>query len=78
MHQAKTIYLEEMTTESIQIQQSGAEKRTTLEEIKFRLEKMAAFNREELKPQAMLKPEKERNNKLSALEAKIKSYKRLS
>ena len=47
-----------------------------MEELKSRLETMVAFNREELKPQALLKAEEERNNKLSALEAKIKSYER--
>ena len=45
-----------------------------MEEIKFRLEKMTAFNREELKPHAILKAEEERNNKLSALEVKINFY----
>jgi len=35
---------------------------------------MAAFNREELKPQALLKAEEKRKNWLAALEAKIKSY----
>ena len=49
VHQAKTIRLEEMTTESIQIQHSGVEKRITLEEIKSLLETMAAFNLEKLK-----------------------------
>jgi len=34
VHQAETICLEEMTTESILIQHSGVDKRTTLEEIK--------------------------------------------
>ena len=47
-----------------------------MEEIKSCLERMAAFNREEMKLQAMLKAEEERNNKLFALEAKIKSYER--
>jgi len=74
VRKAETARLEELTTESIQIQLSGAEKRTTLEEIKSHLEKVIAFNREELKLQAMLKAEEERNNKLSTLEAKIKSY----
>jgi len=50
------------------------EKRTALEEIKSHLERMAAYNREELKPHTMLKVEEERNNTLSALEVKIKSY----
>jgi len=38
---------------------------------------MAIFNREELKPQALLKAGEERKNKLSAFKAKIKSYERL-
>ena len=59
VRQAKTIRLEEMTAESIQIQCSRAEKRTTLIEIKSHLEKMAAFNQEELKPQAILNAEEE-------------------
>jgi len=62
-----------MAFESTQIQHSGAEKRTALEKLKSCLEIMAAFNREELKPQALLKAEEERNNRLSALETKIKS-----
>ena len=52
-----------MATESVQIQRSGAEKRTTLEEVKSCLEKMASFDRKQLNPQAMLKAEEERNNK---------------
>ena len=76
VRQAEIIGLEEMTVESIQIQHSGAEKKTTLKEIKSRLEKRAAFNQEELKPHAMLKVEEERNSRLSAIEAKIKSYER--
>ena len=67
-----------MASESIKIQHSGAEKRTALEELKSRLETMDTFNREELKPQALLKAEEERNNRLSALEAKIKSHERQS
>ena len=72
MSQAETIPLEEMTAKSIHIQHSKAEKRTTLEELKSHLETVAAFKREELKPQALLKAEEERKNRLSALEAKIK------
>ena len=49
---------------------------TSLEELKSHLETMTAFNREELKPHALLKAEEERNSRLSALEAKIKSYER--
>ena len=63
---------------NIKIQHSSAEKRTALEELKSRLELMAAFNREKLKPRALLKAEEERNNRLSTLEAKIKSYERQS
>ena len=74
--EAEAIRLEEITTERIQIQQSEVEKRTALEELKSRMETTAAFNREELKPQALLKDEVERRNRLSALEAKIKSYER--
>jgi len=74
--EAEAIRLEEITTERIQIQQSEVEKRTALEELKSRMETTAAFNREELKPQALLKDEEERRNRLSALEAKIKSYER--
>ena len=74
--QAESIRLEQMTAESIQIQHSEAGKRTTLEELKSCLETIAAFNWEELKPQALLKGEEERKNRLSALEAKIKSYER--
>ena len=40
------------------------------------METMVAFNLEELKPHALLKAEEERNNRLSALEIKIKSYER--
>jgi len=76
VRQAEIIWLEEMAAESIQIQHSGAKKRTGLAEIKSRLEKMAAFHREELKPQTILKAEEEKRNKLSALEVKIKSYER--
>jgi len=47
-----------------------------LEEIKPCLE--SAFNWEELKPHAMLKAEEERNNRLFALEARIKSHERQS
>ena len=47
-------------------------------EIKSRLEKMASFSREELKLEATLKAEEEKRNKLSALEAKIKSFERQS
>jgi len=39
---------------------------------------MIAFNLEEMKLQAMLKAEDERNNKLFTLEAKIISYERQS
>ena len=78
VRQAETIYLEEMTAESIQIQHSGAEMRIALEEIKSLLEKMDAFDWEELKAKAMLKAKEERNNKLSTLEVKIKSYERQS
>ena len=77
VRKAKTARLKEMTAESIQIHLSGAKKRTALEEIKSALEKMTAFNREELKPQTLLKVEEERNN-VSALETKIKSYERQS
>ena len=49
-----------------------------MEELKSRLEIVDAFNREEMKPQALLKAEEERNNRLSALEVKIKSYERQS
>ena len=56
----------------------GCGKRTTLEEMKSRLERMVAFNRKELKPQAMLKAEEERNKRLSAHKAKIKSYEKQS
>jgi len=76
MIQVEIICLEEMTAESIQIQHSEEENRTALEGLKSRLEKMAAFNQEELKPQAQRKAEEERSNKLSALEVKIKSYER--
>ena len=44
VRQAKTISLEEMIAESIQIQHSTVEKKTTLEVIKSRLEKMVVFN----------------------------------
>ena len=47
-----------------------------LEKLKSRLEMMTAkFNREVLKTQALLKAEEEREARISALEAKIKSYK---
>ena len=49
--QAETIRLEEITAERIHIQQSVADKRTTLDELKYRSEMTAAFNQEELKPQ---------------------------
>jgi len=41
--QVETIRLEEIMAERIQIQQSEAEKRTTLKELKSRLETTAAF-----------------------------------
>ena len=44
VRQAKTISLEEMIAESIQIQHSTVEKKTTLEVIKSRLEKIVVFN----------------------------------
>jgi len=47
-----------------------------LEEIQSRLVKVAAFNREELKPQAVFRANDNRRNKLSALEIKLQSYER--
>ena len=67
-----------MTAESVQIQHSGVEKRTTLAGKRSRLEKMIAFNQKELKPQVILKAEEEERNKLFTLEVKIKSYERQS
>ena len=66
-----------MTTKSNQIQQLGIEKRSALEEVQSRLAKVTVLDMEELKPQAILKAE-ESKNKLSTLEAKLKSYKRQS
>ena len=46
-----------------------------LEELKSRLDTMTIeFNRDALKAQALLKTEEERKTRISALEAKIKSY----
>jgi len=52
------------------------ENRSALEEIKSRLAMVAIFNMEELKPQAAQRAKVNKKNKLSSLEAKLKSYKR--
>ena len=60
--QAETIWLEKIRVERLQIQQSEAEKRMVLEELKSRVDTMTAeFKRDALKAQALLKAEDERD-----------------
>ena len=83
--QAETIRLEKIKAERLQIQQLEAEKRMAPENLKSRLETMTAeFNWDTLKAHALMKAEEcalmkaeeEKKIRMSAFEAKIKSYER--
>ena len=72
----ETAQLELLTAKSIKVKQLEAEKRSALAKIESHLAQMAAFNWEELKSQAIVKAEENKRYKLSAIDVKLRSYKR--
>jgi len=63
-----------MTDGSIQVQQLKEEKRSALEQVQSHLGEVAVLGREELKPQAILRAEENKRNKLSTIVVKLESY----
>ena len=76
VREAETVQLEWMTARGIQVSQLEARKKLALEEVQSSLAKVIIFDREELKPQVVLRPKENKRNNLSAFEAKLKSYER--
>ena len=67
----ETNKLEQLTARSIRVQKLEAEKGTELEAARARLAEVISVGREELRPQAIVKVEENKRNKLSALETKL-------
>ena len=63
-----------LTAKSIRVQELKVEKGTELEATQARLAKVASVGRENLRSHAIIKAEENKRNKLSTLEAKLRSY----